>query len=536
MQNTKQNKWNALSMKEKAELMGIFVKQGIYDLQQIKDTYNNFDSTASDTYAQSEYVDTYSNGGNLFFAGGENNTNGNNPPAYNLGLRLGTGFDAFGRSVYTEQDRQRDEKFRKAQETNNKQQGQKLIKESNRLKAQQTKEVMLNSGRFVKMPDETIKQSTGDKPLEQSNIDFDLLLALATAGTGSIAKNSIKGLAKGINKFNKTTLGKTLDLIGTVDGTINLATDEGITKTIRKAKEGDAFGAAISGLGDAFDLFGGIGLVGKTFNKTLGFNGINKRFAEASLRGGDYLKQAMTSINSNPSFSNIKRNLKKVYPKQTMQYILTGKGKPYLNYQGNWAGQENNYGIPYRDYIDMGLNPQKYANDFITTEEGVRRGIVTPDLQKWAKKHNVNKVFNAGSFDIPKLANETIRNAELGLGSSNKIIKANNLTLPLYKDLGVYSTALPFTNNYNSFDPGNFHMYILPNNKSKRGYTMTITDANKYFGKDLLNNNFIKSDKDIENLIKSPRKTKLKYKAMEKGFDFLIGNYHEPFLVGGISK
>ena len=363
-----------------------------------------------------------------------------------------------------------------------------------------------------------------------------MLLALATAGTGSIAKNSIKGLAKGINKFNKTTLGKTLDLIGTVDGTINLATDEGITKTIRKAKEGDAFGAAISGLGDAFDLFGGIGLVGKTFNKTLGFNGINKRFAEASLRGGDYLKQAMTSINSNPSFSNIKRNLKKVYPKQTMQYILTGKGKPYLNYQGNWAGQENNYGIPYRDYIDMGLNPQKYANDFITTEEGVRRGIVTPDLQKWAKKHNVNKVFNAGSFDIPKLANETIRNAELGLGSSNKIIKANNLTLPLYKDLGVYSTALPFTNNYNSFDPGNFHIYILPNNKSKRGYTMIITDANKYFGKDLLNNNFIKSDKDIENLIKSPRKTKLKYKAMEKGFDFLIGNYHEPFLVGGISK
>ena len=58
--------------------MRIFVKHHIYDLQQIKDTYNNFDSTETDT--QQEYVDTYSNGGNLFFAGGKNDGKGDNPP------------------------------------------------------------------------------------------------------------------------------------------------------------------------------------------------------------------------------------------------------------------------------------------------------------------------------------------------------------------------------------------------------------------------------------------------------------------------
>ena len=78
MQSTKQNKWNTLSMRDRAELMRIFVKHGIYDLQQIKDTYNNFDSTETNT--QQEYVDTYSNGGNLFFAGGENDGKGDNPP------------------------------------------------------------------------------------------------------------------------------------------------------------------------------------------------------------------------------------------------------------------------------------------------------------------------------------------------------------------------------------------------------------------------------------------------------------------------
>ena len=134
MTTTKDSKWNSLTLKQRAELMRIFIKHGIYDLQQIKDTYNNFDSTKTDT--KPEYVDTYSNGGNLFFAGGENNTNGNNPPAYNLGLRLGTGFDAFGRSVYTEQDRQRDEQFRKAQETYNKQQGQKFLYRAKQREAQ----------------------------------------------------------------------------------------------------------------------------------------------------------------------------------------------------------------------------------------------------------------------------------------------------------------------------------------------------------------------------------------------------------------
>ncbi|MBR1625973.1 MAG: hypothetical protein IJ681_02390 [Bacteroidales bacterium] len=121
-------------MSERAEIIGIFVRNGVYDLDYMRDHYNNLDSeTTSDD--KPEYVNTYSNGGHLFGEGGDKGKT----PQHNFTLRLATGFDSFGRPVQTEQDKQFEEAYRKAQEQVQKRNAQKLIEESKRLKAEETK-------------------------------------------------------------------------------------------------------------------------------------------------------------------------------------------------------------------------------------------------------------------------------------------------------------------------------------------------------------------------------------------------------------
>ena len=66
-----ENKWNKLSIKDKNELILLFIRSGIKDLNQMKDTYNNFDI----------YNTIYSNDNNLFATGSKINTKSDNPPA-----------------------------------------------------------------------------------------------------------------------------------------------------------------------------------------------------------------------------------------------------------------------------------------------------------------------------------------------------------------------------------------------------------------------------------------------------------------------
>lgn len=62
-----------------------------------------------------------------------------------------------------------------------------------------------------------------------------------------------------------------VDIIGSVDGLRNIASKNGISKTIKKAKEGDVVGTLLSGAGDALDLLGGI-----SYLSTLRHNFINR--------------------------------------------------------------------------------------------------------------------------------------------------------------------------------------------------------------------------------------------------------------------
>lgn len=91
--------------------------------------------------------------------------------------------------------------------------------------------------------------------------------AVGTVG-GAIAGltlgNGIPLITKGISAF-RTAFPKVatgIDFVITADGIRNLATENGIQKTVNYAKDGNWGRAAASGTMDALDLLGGVGLVG----------------------------------------------------------------------------------------------------------------------------------------------------------------------------------------------------------------------------------------------------------------------------------
>lgn len=66
----------------------------------------------------------------------------------------------------------------------------------------------------------------------------------------------VSQVIKGLSPVTKAAIMRGVDVVGTVDGARNLISDNGITKTKRFIDEGRYGRAAISGLGDVFDLIG----------------------------------------------------------------------------------------------------------------------------------------------------------------------------------------------------------------------------------------------------------------------------------------
>lgn len=63
-----------------------------------------------------------------------------------------------------------------------------------------------------------------------------------------------------------------VDIIGSVDGLRNMVSHNGISKTVRKAKEGDVVGTLLSGAGDALDFLGGASYLSTLRNNFLNRN------------------------------------------------------------------------------------------------------------------------------------------------------------------------------------------------------------------------------------------------------------------------
>ena len=84
--------------------------------------------------------------------------------------------------------------------------------------------------------------------------------AIAGLTLGSGIPLLTRGISAFRTAFPKVATG--IDLVLTADGVRNLATKNGIQKTINYAKEGNWGRAAISGAVDALDILGGVGLIG----------------------------------------------------------------------------------------------------------------------------------------------------------------------------------------------------------------------------------------------------------------------------------
>lgn len=112
-----------------------------------------------------------------------------------------------------------------------------------------------------------VKKDLREQGKEEEAKQIEKAEAIGTAG-GAIAGltlgNGIPLLTRGISAFGtafpKVATG--IDLVLTADGIRNLATENGIQKTINYAKDGNWGRAAASGTMDALDLLGGVGIIG----------------------------------------------------------------------------------------------------------------------------------------------------------------------------------------------------------------------------------------------------------------------------------
>ena len=177
-------------------------------------------------------------------------------------------------------------------------------------------------------------------------------------------------ISGGIYAYTNPLLKGIIDGIGTIDGIRNAASKNGVRKTIRLTKEGDVIGAMKSGVGDIFDIAGGIGLIGDTYRYG---KGASKRLAEAVVRIGD-------------TAHNVHDVKKQLLNKNTLNYILN----PYAN--PNLA-----YNLPYR-YSGVSLATQAYKGDIVDKyfrkvpiRNSLDKNTIPEGLKNYINKYYKNK-------------------------------------------------------------------------------------------------------------------------------------------------
>ena len=109
---------------------------------------------------------------------------------------------------------------------------------------------------------------------------------LGAEGLSAAAPWMVDVAAPAVQKFMATPVGRaistTFDTAGTIDGLRNAVSKNGVRKTIGFLKDHNYGRAALSGLGDVFDIAGGVGYA----------RGAGRRFSEAVLRMGDEARSA----------------------------------------------------------------------------------------------------------------------------------------------------------------------------------------------------------------------------------------------------
>lgn len=161
-------------------------------------------------------------------------------------------------------------------------------------------------------------------------------------------------ISGGVAAYTNPVTKAIIDGIGAVDGIRNAASKNGVRKTIRLAKEGNTIGAIKSGVGDVFDIAGGIGLIGDTYRYG---KGAAKRLAESVVRIGD------TANN----ISNIKEQL---LNKDAINYILNPFADPNIAYK-----------LPHK-YSGESIKGSSYAHHGDVVDQYFRKVNVPNTLSK----------------------------------------------------------------------------------------------------------------------------------------------------------
>lgn len=197
------------------------------------------------------------------------------------------------------------------------------------------------------------------KAIDKAGRKFAPVLAGAAAAPWLISG----GIAAYTNPVTKAII----DGIGAVDGIRNAASKNGVRKTIRLAKEGNVIGAMKSGVGDIFDIAGGIGLVGDTYRYG---KGAAKRLAEAVVRIGD--------VADSPMFIR-----EQLFNKNALNYILNPLADPNLAYRlpYKYSGEAaETIDAHYGDVVDQYFRKVPVKSNFDSSE-------IHPELAEYIRKN-----------------------------------------------------------------------------------------------------------------------------------------------------
>lgn len=281
-------------------------------------------------------------------------------------------------------------------------------------------------------------------------------LAPLLVGTAAAPWAISGGIAAYTNPITKGII----DLAGSIDGIRNAASENGVRKTIGLAKQGDVTGAIKSGVGDVFDIAGGIGLAGDLYKYS---KGASKRLAEAVLRIGDQ--------------AHIPRVVKKqILNKDALNYILNPYANPNLaynlpyRYSGNSVGSNASKG----DIIDQYLR-----------KVPVKSTLSIDDVPKFMKDY-INKNYpnkDIAYIDLGELARgssgadftETFTPAIMDLAEGQSF-KTGAKSTGLYVEDGLFFTK-------DVLDPGGYNAIYTRsgNDLIQTGFDIWKFNADDYF-------------------------------------------------------
>ena len=208
--------------------------------------------------------------------------------------------------------------------------------------------------------------------------------------------------APAIQRAANSTIGRRirggLDVLGTIDGIRNSLSDNGLRKTYRLLGEGRYGRAALSALGDAFDVAGGVGYL----------KGVGKRGAEAILRMGDAARSSGTlfraalddanylGMTGLKKYAHVPKYIKsqhsmrgntsrQLLDRNTLEYIFNPMANPDLAYQMplNYSGDNNDpwqKGRHKYDRIDEFLGKTQPENvEYVNVED------LPANIREWAE-------------------------------------------------------------------------------------------------------------------------------------------------------